>query len=455
LEKEPKDGDLSWERADESETELDGRESEVVMARIYEYQGKEVLKKVGIPVPLGRCVSRAEEARETAHGIRKPVVLKAQVWATGRFKAGGIRFAQDEEEAERIAREMIGSTIKGLPVKKLLVEEQIGIEREFYVGVIVSNSYKVKGPVLLFSTEGGVGVEEVAQRNPEKVATLYVDYLKGVGPEEGEALLSKLSFDGGLPGDVHRELINVICNLYRAFRDCDARAAEINPLVLAKDKKLYAADCRMTIDDNSVFRHPEFEIRVPRDMERPPTELEEIAWRIEEDDYRGTGYFTQMYPEIKGRGWLGFHGIGGGGAMLGASAFVARGFKIANYADTSGDPTASKVYRVIKAIFSQPIDGYVLMGACLANQEQWHHAHAIVKALREEAPKRPGFPVVLLLAGNKEQEAHEIIREGLKDVPLRWELYGRDYIYDTHFIADRVQELVRRYQEEEGREERS
>jgi succinyl-CoA synthetase beta subunit len=134
--------------------------------------------------------------------------------------------------------------------------------------------------------------------------------------------------------------------------------------------------------------------------------------------------------------------------MLGASAFLARGFKIANYADTSGDPTASKVYLVIKSIFSQPIDGYVMMGACLANQEQWHHAHAIVKALREEAKRRPGFPVVILLAGNKEQEAHEIIKIGLKDVPLRWELYGRDYIYDTDFIANRVEELVRLYQGE-------
>ena len=424
------------------------------MARIYEYQGKEVLRKEGIPVPSGKCVASAEEARKAAQEIGRPVVVKAQVWATGRFKAGGIKFANTPEEAGRVAGEMIGSTVKGLPVGKVLVEEQLGIEKEFYAGVIVSNSYKVKGPVILFSTEGGVGVEEVAARSPEKVATLNVDYLKGVGPEEAAELLSKLSFEGGLPGDLRKGLSDVICGLYKAFKEYDTRAAEINPLVLTKDRKVYAADCRFTIDDNSVFRHPEFDIRVPRDMERPPTELEEIAWTIEEDDYRGTGYFTQMFAELKGRGWLGFHGIGGGGAMLGASAFVARGFKIANYADTSGDPTASKIYRVIKAVFSQPIDGYVLMGACLANQEQWHHGHAVVKALREEAPKRPGFPVVLLIAGNKEQEAHEIIRNGLQDVPLEWELYGRDYIYDTNFIADRIQELVARYQEKKYKGEK-
>ena len=138
--------------------------------------------------------------------------------------------------------------------------------------------------------------------------------------------------------------------------------------------------------------------------------------------------------------------------MLGASALIARGLRIANYADTSGDPVASKIYRVIKCIFSQPIDGYVLMGSCLANQEQWHHAHAIVKALKEEAKTKPGFPVVLLLAGNKEKETHETLRNGLKDLPLRWELHGRDRIYDTDFIADRVQELVAAYQKEKYRE---
>jgi len=417
------------------------------MARIYEYQGKEILKKLGVPVPSGGVASSADEARKIAQSMGKPVVIKAQVWATGRAKAGGIKFAATPDETGKVAKEMIGSAVKGLPVEKVLVEEQLGIDREFYVGVIVNNSYKVKGPVVIFSSMGGTGIEEIAAAHPEKVAIFNVDYLQGVGPEQADQLLSKLSFDGGLSPQLRTELAGVICNLYKAFKEYDARAAEINPLVVTRDRRVYAADCRFTLDDNSVFRHPEFEIKVPRDMERPPTPLEEMAWMIEQDDYRGTGYFTQMLPKLEGRGWLGFHGIGGGGAMLGASAFVARGFKIANYADTSGDPTASKVYLVIKSIFSQPIDGYVLMGACLANQEQWHHAHAIVKALREEAKERPGFPVVILLAGNKEQEAHEIIREGLKDVPLVWELYGRDYIYDTNFIADRVEALVKAYQE--------
>jgi succinyl-CoA synthetase beta subunit len=419
------------------------------MARLYEYQGKEILKNFGIPIPEGKCAASVKEVGKIAKAIGKPVVLKAQVWATGRFGAGGIKFASTHQEAEAAAKELIGREIKGLKVEKVLVEEQLDMDRELYAGVIVSNSYKIKGPVFIFSSEGGSSIEEVAKRNPERISKLDVDYLKGVGQEEAIRLISDVSFNSTpLSQDLSQRLADVICDIYKVFKDYDARNIEVNPLIITKKNQIVAADCHMTIDDNSVFRHPELGIELPRDMDRPPTELEKRAWTIEEGDFRGTGYFAQMVPKIEGDGWLGFHGIGGGGAMLGASAFVARGLKIANYADTSGDPPASKIYSVIKYILSQPIDGYVLMGACLANQEQWHHAHALVKAFREEAKKRPGFPVLMLIGGNKERETHEIIKTGFKDLPLRWELYGRKYIYDTDFIADRVEALVKEYQGE-------
>jgi succinyl-CoA synthetase beta subunit len=423
------------------------------MARLYEYQGKEALARVGISVPKGKSAARAGEARRIAEDLGKSVVVKAQVWATGRFGAGGVKFADSPQEAEDVARAILDAEIKGLKVERVLVEERLEVEKEFYAGVIVNNSYKVKGPVLVFSSEGGSSIEEVAGRNPERIGRLNVDYLKGVGEKDAYQLLSEIAFGAfALDQDLAERLSTVICNIYRAFKDYDARSLEVNPLVITKDKAIIAADCHVTIDDNSVFRHPELGIELPRDMDRPPTELEKKAWMIEEGDYRGTGYFAQMVPTIEGDGWLGFHGIGGGGAMLGASAFVARGFKIANYADTSGDPPASKIYSVVKCILSQPIDGYVLMGACLANQEQWHHAHALVKAFKEEAKARPGFPVIMLIGGNKEKETHEIIKHGFKDLPLRWEIYGREYIYNTDFIADRVEALVRDYQKEKKRE---
>lgn len=421
------------------------------MARLYEYQGKAILKQAGFDVPRGRCVDSAREAREAAARLGGPVVVKAQIWAAGRHAAGGVRFAEDAAQAELEAGDLLGRTIKGLRVEKILVEERLDRAAELYAGLMVSNSWRVKGPVLVFSAEGGSSVEEVAARNPERIARHVVDYLRGMSPDDARALISAVSFEGVPKVAVAPEsLCAALCRLYEVFKQVDARSLEINPLIATRDGRLVAADCHITVDDNSVHRHPELGIELPRDMDRPPTELEKKAWRIEEDDYRGTGYFAQMTPHIDGPGWLGFHGIGGGGAMLGASAFVARGLKIANYADTSGDPPASKIYRVIRCILAQPIDGYVLMGACLANQEQWHHGHALVKAFREEAPRRPGFPVVMLIGGNKEKETHEIIREGFQGLPLRWELYGREYIYDTDFIADRVEALVGAYQQEKG-----
>jgi succinyl-CoA synthetase beta subunit len=158
--------------------------------------------------------------------------------------------------------------------------------------------------------------------------------------------------------------------------------------VLTSDGIVYAADCRIVLDECSAIKHPELGIDFPRDMGRPPTELEKVAWKIEEKDFRGTAYFIQMAADIKpSEGLVGFHGIGGGGAMIGADALVRHGLRIANYADTSGNPTASKVYRIVKVIFAQPkIMGYVLMGAVVANQEQWHHAHALVRARRPRNP---------------------------------------------------------------------
>ena len=156
-----------------------------------------------------------------------------------------------------------------------------------------------------------------------------------------------------------------------------------------------------------------------------------------------------MGNDRSGKGRIGFHAIGGGAAMIGIDALSRVGLQAANFADTSGNPVASKIYRVAKVILSQKdIEGYLLAGFMVANQEQWHHAHALVKVLREELPKRPGFPCVLLLAGNKEAESLQILREGIKDLPGRVEVYGREYVDDSDFIGKRMLALVEEYRKE-------
>ncbi len=417
------------------------------MVRLYEYKGKELLKTVKIPVPEGYAASTPEAVRTAAEKIGKPVVIKAQIFATGRFKAGGIKFAETPEEAETVARALLGSEVKGMPVEEVLVEERLDIEQEFYAGVIVDTSREVSGPVLIFSTAGGVGIEEAAREFPEKVARMNVDYLRGVRAYDAYNLALKT----GAPRHLLSPLSVAICGIYEAFTKYEARSAEINPLVLTKGGQVVAADCRITVDDSAIFRHPELGIRVAREFQRDPTPLELVAWTIEEGDYRGNAYFSQMTTQIEGPGYVGYHGIGGGGAILGVDALNRQGLKIANYSDSSGDPTASKVYRLAKTILAQPgIEGFLLGGFIVANQEQWHHAHGLVKALREDLADKPGFPVVLLICGNREPESKVILDEGLKDLPIRYEIYGSEYVFNPDFIAERMRALIDAYRKDRG-----
>jgi len=413
------------------------------MPKIHEYQAKRLLRECGIAIPKGDVAVVPEEARRIAKSLGKPVAIKAQVSVTGRFEASGIKFANKADEAEKVAQELLGTVIKGLKVEKVLVEEKLSVEEEFYASVIVNDSWKVKGPVLMFSTKGGSDIEDIAAKFPEKVISMNVDFLKGLTVEDTRDLISKL----GVSPPLLQPMGKLVCELYEVFRRYSARSVEVNPIVLTEGGKLYAADCHMVIDEASVFKHPELRIDYPRDIGRPPTELEQLAWKVEEKDYRGVGYFVQMAEGFgPGEGYIGFHGIGGGGAMLGADALIRHGLKLANYADTSGNPTAAKVYRIVKLIFSQPnIDGYVLMGACIANQEQWHHAHALVRALREELASRPNFPVIILIAGNKEVESLKILGEGLQELPARVEVYGREYVYNVDYIAERMKKLTEEY----------
>ncbi|MEM0240893.1 MAG: ATP-grasp domain-containing protein [Candidatus Nezhaarchaeales archaeon] len=418
------------------------------MVRLYEYQGKCILRDNGVPVPEGYVISSVDDLPAILSKVGKSVALKAQLLTTGRLKAGGIRFATTIDEAISIVSDMLGKEIKGMRVDKVLVEERLEIAKEFFVSITVSDSYKIKGPILLFSTEGGVNIEEVAEKHPEKILTMPIDYLKGIDRIEVKEGIMRL----GVPEHLADQLTDFVAKLYDIFKKYDAHTVEVNPLVLTKNGRLLAADCRITIDDSSVYRHPELGIEVPRDIVRPITEFEKVAWKIEESDYRGVCYFMQFVGDINELargGYVAFHGIGGGACMLASEVLLKRGFKLATYLDTSGNPTAFKVYRGMKVSLSLPgIEGYYLAGAVIANQEQWYHGFAIVKVFREYAKYKPGFPVVILIAGNKEAETHRIIMDGLRDVPLKWELYGRDKVLDIDFITDKFSKLMEDYKKE-------
>ncbi len=404
------------------------------MARLHEFQGKALLQKFKIALPQGRVANTPEEARAIAVEIAQPVMVKAQAWVTGRASLGGIKKAANPDEAAAAAEAMLGMKVQGFTVEQVLVEAQLDIQREFYAGVIVDD--REQAPLVMFSSVGGTGIEEIAVEHPDKVAHMHVDVQTGLQDYQARNLVRKT----GITGRLQLDLGGMLVQLYNLARTYEARTAEINPLVQASDGKLYAADCRVTVDDYAVFRHKDLGIAIAREYDRPPTALEQIAYEVEANDYRGTFYFIQMADDFKkGDGVIGFHGAGGGGSMMSMDAVLRQGYKLATFVDTSGNPPASKVYRAARIVLAVgPIDGYFGSGSGVASQEQFHSARGLVKAFLEE---HLAVPAVIRLGGNAEDRAVEILERLNGLVPAPVEGYKKDDSPD--FCAQRLDALVR------------
>jgi succinyl-CoA synthetase beta subunit len=403
------------------------------MARLHEYQGKALLKQHKIAVPRGGPATTPAQAGALAAELGGPVVVKAQVWVTGRFGLGAIRFAETPAEAEAEAAALLGRSIKNFVVDTVLVEEKLDVVREFYAGLIIDDTRQA--PVVIFSSRGGSGVEAISAEAPEAVATHVVDVRQGLRDFEARNLVRGT----GLHGELLARLGGLLSQLYQAAAGCEARAAEINPIVETADGRLIAADCRITVDDYAVFRHPELGIEIAREFDRPPTPLEKVAWEVEKNDYRGTFYFIQMEQNFqRGDGVIGFHGAGGGGSMMSMDALLNRGYRLANFVDTSGNPPASKVYRAAKIILAQPgLDGYFASGSGVASQEQFHSARGLAKAFLEQPLN---VPAVIRLGGNAEERAMDIIGRLAPELPAPIEAYGKADPPDL--CAERLQTLI-------------
>ena len=230
----------------------------------------------------------SEEAVSIASELKSPVVIKMQAWTTGRADMGGIKFAATPEEAGEMASEILGMKVKNFTVDNVLIEKKLNIEQEFYAALIIDdNSAR---PMMIFSSVGGTGIEEIAEEHPDKVARMSVDVREGLRDYQARELLRRT----GITGKLQMKIAMVLVKLFNLAKKYETRAAEINPLVITDDGELIAADCRITVDDSAVFRHPELGIEIARELDRPPSKLDKIAWDVEKDDYRGTFYFIQM-----------------------------------------------------------------------------------------------------------------------------------------------------------------
>ena len=407
------------------------------MSRLHEYRGKALLRRCGIRVPDGGVADTPQAARALAADLDGPAVVKAQVWITGRAAIGGIRFAADPDEVERAAAALLGSAVGRFTVEQVLVEERLAIERELFAAVTIDD--RARAPSIIFGRSGGSGIEEIVGTDATGIVRRAIDVRHGLDERQALELVRR----AGERGDLAAALAELLPRLYRAARSYDASTLELNPLVVTAAGDLVAADCRFTIDDNAVYRHPDLGIEVAREFDHPATPLERIAWDVERDDYRGTFYFVQLAPEPAGAGALvGFHGAGGGGSMLSMDALLAQGLRLANFVDTSGNPPASKVYRAARIILAQPgIRGYFASGSGVASQEQFHSARGLAKAFLE-APL--AVPAVLRLGGNGEEVALEILRQVGEQLQPPIEGYGKDDPVES--CAERMGQLIDGYE---------
>src|SRR5256714_4843773 len=400
------------------------------MARLHEYQGKAILAANGFKIPRGRAASTADEAVAAAKELGGEVVIKIQAWTTGRAGIGGVAFAKKPDQVRDHAKRMLAMEVGQFPIEAVLVEEKIDIEREFFLSFAIDDA--ARAPAIIFAAGAWLGIEERA------AATRRIPCDVNRGPldsEVGEAVESC-----ALSANHAKQLSESIRRLFTAAHSVEARSLEINPLVLTSGGEFVAADCRITIDDYAVARHPELKIEIAREFDHPPTELERVAYAAEQNDHRGTFYFAQLatFAPKESKGLVGFHGAGGGGSMMSMDAIVNAGFTIANFTDTSGNPSASKVYRASRIILAQPdLVGYFGSGSGVASQEQYWSAYGLAKAFWE---LDLDIPAVIRLGGNTEDRAVDILQRMSKLLRAPVEGYRKTDAPAT--IAGRFAELV-------------
>src|SRR5205823_4091287 len=254
------------------------------MARLHEYQGKAILAGNGFKIPRGRAASTADEAVAAAKELGSEVVVKIQAWTTGRAGIGGVAFAKKPEEVRAHTKRMLAMKVGQFPVEAVLVEEKIDIDREFFLSFAIDDA--ARAPVIIFAPGGGTGIEERA------AATRRIPCDVDRGPLDSAVDEAVASCE--LSEKNAKQLNESIRKLFNAARSVEARSLEINPLVLTKTGEFVAADCRITIDDYAVARHPELGIEIAREFDHPPTALERVAYAVEQSDHRGTFYFAQL-----------------------------------------------------------------------------------------------------------------------------------------------------------------
>ena len=353
---------------------------------LYEYQGKELLRQFDIETLEGKVAASPEEARAAAEQLGGPVAIKAQVLTGGRGKAGGIKVVEEPEDAEEAAKQILGMEIGDHTVRQVLVEAGADIASEMYLSILVDRAEKK--PLILFSTEGGVDIEEVAETNPDSIVRIYVDPLLGLLPYQ----VRELVFDAGLEGDVAKGVGQVLNNLYKAFTESDASLVEINPLVATEDGRVLALDAKVTIDNSSLFRHSDIGEMHDVEAADPGEQRAQEA---------GLQY-------VKLNGDVGILGNGAGLVMSTLDVVAQAGGDPANFLDVGGGADAEKISEALDIVASNQQVKSVLFNIFGGITRGDEVARGLLSALEDSDID---LPIVVRLDGTNAEEGREILAE--------------------------------------------
>lgn len=359
--------------------------------KVHEFQAKEVLARFGVAIPRGRVVTNAQEARQAAEALGGRVVIKAQVHAGGRGKAGGVKLASSPQEAETVASQILGMKLvsvqtgpEGKLVRKVLVEEALPIAKELYLGVVLDRSRGL--PVMMASAFGGVEIEEVAREHPDAILREHFDPALGLLAFQAR----KLAFGMGLSGVAFAEFVKLSQALARAYNETDASLAEINPLVITEDGKVLALDAKMNFDDNALSRHPE--IAALRDQE------EEDPYEVE------ASKFDLNYIKLDGN--IGCMVNGAGLAMATMDIIKHYGGSPANFLDVGGGASQERVEAAFRILLSDPNVKAVLINIFGGIVRCDMIASGVLAAARNLEVR---LPIVVRLEGTNVEEGRKIL----------------------------------------------
>ena len=370
---------------------------------MYEHQGKELLARFGIPVSAGRVATTAAEARAAAEELGGPVVVKAQVLTGGRGKAGGVKLAEGPDEAEARAAEILGLDIRGHIVRRLWIETASEIEREYYLSVALDRG--VGQALLMFTTQGGVEIEQVVAESPDALTRVHVDPLEGFEPHHVRELLETVADEGE-----RAQIGQIVTALYRCFVESDATLCEINPLIVTPTGEVRALDAKVTIDDSALFRHPD--LAELRDTAAADP-LEAFARE------RGVIY-------VKLDGSVGILGNGAGLSMSTVDVVVVAGGRPANFCDLGGGGSAAGVVAALEVIARDSQVRSILFNIFGGITRCDEVARGILTALDEIDLN---VPIVVRLDGTNAEEGRRILaeanREGLVLEPTMLEAARR------------------------------